>query len=652
MSLTKVTFSMIDGAYIDATNYGVDITGVTDSSMALQLALNACTNGQILYVRGNIKLDSQVVAPSTLGGIVGDGMGVTTITYTKEQPTPSPVYDGSQCAIVLTGINKARFEDFTLVYTGTFDEPGSPYFGVVSGLYIKNCNDIIVRRVEATGFNCTGVQFTSSAPTLSERNVIEESYLHHNRQSGCYCDRQKFFTIRNCKLEYNGQPGEGATGYGFSANTNGYSENILVTENQTFNNYRKGIDFHDGKNIVCTDNICINDAIHGIFYENTETPPGSIIIANNYVQCDPDYFYSAPYNFYKGISVSLAYNDTLTSPNVSIIGNVLENIYKTNSDETLPIYVQNLTGDRVLVNVSKNTVRGGAAWFGILVESSIHADEVTSNIEGNAISMGALTYYGIGVTPSDPLSAGNAGYSQIVNNNIIAISCGGPLVSVKTGLKTVDISDNTATVNTLAHEAVKVESTAGSQVRIKNNSVNASVVSSVSKFVFNSQKVIYANKNTVNGVEQGSAEKISPDTGSRRVWRSTKTLTSGVLTDVIRFAKEYTQGYYKVKWSAWYDSGTLPTLYTSVAGGEFVFVAGWSNTAQIASSAITPIATTAANNGSANISLSWGIYVDLSLTDLYARVLQVTSNVNCTLYYEMEAILSLDKVPETTLPVL
>jgi hypothetical protein len=144
MSLTKVTFSMIDSAAINVKDYGVDMTGVTDSSAAFQLALNDCAGGKLLYVpTGSVKLDNQVVAPATIAGIVGDGIGSTTITYTKEQPIPSPVYDGAECAIVLEGIDGARYEDFTLVYTGTYYVAGSPYFGVVLKLNVSQCSKII-----------------------------------------------------------------------------------------------------------------------------------------------------------------------------------------------------------------------------------------------------------------------------------------------------------------------------------------------------------------------------------------------------------------------------------------------------------------------------------------------------------------------------
>lgn len=647
MSLTKVTYSMISGAPINALDYGVDPTGATDSSAALQAALNACTNGQILQISGSIKLDNQVVAPSTFGGIVGDGMGVTTITFTKEQPVPAPVYDGSDCAIVVANVDGARFEDFSIVYTGTYYTPGSPYNGVVSGLFIKDCNDIIVRRVEATGFNCTGVQFTSTPPALSLRNTIEECYLHHNMQSGCYADYQKAFTIRGCKLEYNGDPAEGGTGYGFSANTNGLNEDLLVTENHTYRNYRKGIDFHDGFGVVCTDNVCIQDRLHGIFYENTSTKVSDVLIANNYVECDPTDVLAAPYNFYKGISVYLVDNASPMLPNITITGNILKNIYKTGITEVLPIYVQNQTGDRVLVNISKNTVRGGDAYFGIFVESSANADEVTANIEGNIISLGNLSFYGIGITPYDPLSAGEAGYCQIINNNIIANSCGGPLFSVKTGMKVVDVSDNSAFLMTLAYESVKVEDTVNAVVRTKNNTVSAASDVSTSKIVYGSQLVTQAENNVIGGANQVDTFRTATTKGAVVSWGGTKALTASTLTSVSLFCQENTHGYYKVRWSA-YRNTAAPA--TSTAGGEFIFTAAWSDNAQICSSAITTISALAANNGAADITLTWSIAS--GIVGNYARTLKVTSNVDCSLYFEIEAVMSLNATTSNPPPQL
>jgi len=63
MSLTKATYSMIDGSPVNVRDYGADSTGATDSSVAIQAAINAAgNNGKVVipkgtYVAENIYVD-------------------------------------------------------------------------------------------------------------------------------------------------------------------------------------------------------------------------------------------------------------------------------------------------------------------------------------------------------------------------------------------------------------------------------------------------------------------------------------------------------------------------------------------------------------------------------------------------------------------
>lgn len=63
MSLTKATYSMIDGAYINIVDFGADATGVADSASAIQAAIDAIpSTGGTLYVpTGTYALASGVI---------------------------------------------------------------------------------------------------------------------------------------------------------------------------------------------------------------------------------------------------------------------------------------------------------------------------------------------------------------------------------------------------------------------------------------------------------------------------------------------------------------------------------------------------------------------------------------------------------------
>lgn len=61
MSLTKVSFSMIDGASINVLDYGADATGATNSATAIQAALNAVpSGGELVFPAGTYLINSQL----------------------------------------------------------------------------------------------------------------------------------------------------------------------------------------------------------------------------------------------------------------------------------------------------------------------------------------------------------------------------------------------------------------------------------------------------------------------------------------------------------------------------------------------------------------------------------------------------------------
>jgi len=75
MALTKVTYSMIQGAVINVLDYGADSTGSSDTTLKLQAAIDACVAGGALYLpNGTYK----TTAPLTINKRItffGDGWG-------------------------------------------------------------------------------------------------------------------------------------------------------------------------------------------------------------------------------------------------------------------------------------------------------------------------------------------------------------------------------------------------------------------------------------------------------------------------------------------------------------------------------------------------------------------------------------------------
>lgn len=81
MSLTKVTYSMIQGASANVLDFGADSTGIVDATAAIQAAATSLTtNGGTLYLpSGTYKISASITLPSNVW-VLGSGIGNTVIT--------------------------------------------------------------------------------------------------------------------------------------------------------------------------------------------------------------------------------------------------------------------------------------------------------------------------------------------------------------------------------------------------------------------------------------------------------------------------------------------------------------------------------------------------------------------------------------------
>jgi hypothetical protein len=78
MSLTKVTYAMIQQSPINVVDLGADSTGVADSTAAIQEALNS--TGFVYLPKGTYKITAQLVFGANCAGLYGDGQYASVIS--------------------------------------------------------------------------------------------------------------------------------------------------------------------------------------------------------------------------------------------------------------------------------------------------------------------------------------------------------------------------------------------------------------------------------------------------------------------------------------------------------------------------------------------------------------------------------------------
>lgn len=655
MALTKATYSIIDHNTVNAKDFGVDISGATDSSAAMQLALNACAGGKVLRISGSITVSQRLTMPSTIGGIFGDGQGSTTITFTREQ-TSSSIFDNS--LFIIDAVSGASFKDFKIEYTGTFYQAGQSNFGAVSGLLVRDSDDVLIERIEATGFNHAGIYFTANTRTASnlcKRNSVINCYLHHNRVAGCLFSFQEQFHFMRNLCSYNGHVSDGGTGYGVASLNSTPNKLVSILNNTTDHNYRKGIDSHDCQSVVINDNILNGDRIYGIDVLSVGYDLNIAQVNNNIIEVDPTFYVSADddqpagtYSFYRAIIVQV---DPLASssnsiPDIQVNNNLIKNMgCDDSSHELTGIIISSISASDALIECGNNKIRGTKSANsyidgGIKVSRGGSTPGITSNIHDNSLRVGPINDYGIVVAFNNTGLTNNYGECWVERNYIAGASSAGNAILVEDGGEKIHVNNNIVEIATISNPAIVVENTPSSELWIANNSI-ASSSGSANIIVFNDNNIVNGSGNTYNDALLSVPNKrINASGGSnKKIVSSRKSLTASTPTDICWLAEDGLIAHCTVKWSAYYNESGPDKVY--MAGGLLSFVAGVSDNNEQAASSITAVATHAAKTGaSSDLTVTWSIATATAGGLTYKLV--ANASADCIVYAEVEQINVLD----------
>ena len=143
--------SKTHGRYIDAAEFGTDASGRTDSLPAIKNALKAAHSAHAsVYLSGKLYVSDTIVIDKTLSsvqGIIGNGMGNTTISFNKAQKgifnsDTNETDIRENAGILVDGVNGVSIKNLSVKYTHTdFYRKGLSYFGKVSGILVNDADN-------------------------------------------------------------------------------------------------------------------------------------------------------------------------------------------------------------------------------------------------------------------------------------------------------------------------------------------------------------------------------------------------------------------------------------------------------------------------------------------------------------------------------
>lgn len=242
MALTKVSYSMIQGAAANIVDYGADSTGVTDSTTAIQAALDAGTNGVYLPAGTYIVTDTLTVSSDVV--IFSDANA--TVHQTSNNTT----------TFLVDGCSNVTFDGITVQGKGIDDtapvanNAGGEAIGILvtdsENIHIQNCQVLYCKNI-GIAVNQTNdywienniVQGTGPDPDLPNGDTsVSQFGICIGELSGAYANSVSFFNanIVGNKVSYTHDPLFSGPGVG----------NVKILNNTSLNASNHGGYFYPG----------------------------------------------------------------------------------------------------------------------------------------------------------------------------------------------------------------------------------------------------------------------------------------------------------------------------------------------------------------------------------------------------------------------
>jgi parallel beta-helix repeat protein len=444
MALTKVTYSMIDGAYVNVKDYGVKGDGVTNDTLAIQQVLRDFAGVNTVFfplgtylVAGDAILSGNVTKegiqiPSDCSIVFADGAELQLITTTSPQYNVLCIYNVSNVHIVGGKLIGDTDNHLPGVLGSTFNGIGLRIQGATN-VYV---NGMSAEKMYADGFAIVYDDVIAPYPEC-ENIVLENCTSTYNYRNGLSVIGCEDGAVLGGTYAYNGQAIEAEIGTGIDIEPNpvsmtlpdpSYVKKYAVTNASIHNNRTNGLQIFGAgtspNNGIAEDIALQNNRLWGNLANINSFQATNVIISGNTLNtCTGN---GITVNSCKRTVVdnNVIYDPQLSGILVTETGFASENIEISNNtvidSGVYGILLANSERSAVQNNiVSASSQAGDNTYDNIFIDDSNYI-----TVSGNTIYRGAganQARYGINVvsTSSDNIVYGNMVFEGGKTRNII-----------------------------------------------------------------------------------------------------------------------------------------------------------------------------------------------------------------------------------------
>lgn len=218
MSLTKVSYSMITAAPVNAVDFGV-VVGATDNATALQAAITyaASIGSNLILPAGNINIATPItIDVTTPMGVIGQGSELSSITYTGAANVSAVTITGNyNRRVTMSGFSILKSGTsttstgllITKIYGGMFNDINVSGFQI--NITCNDVNDLKFLRLMCSGATLYGIYMALGSGGVSYPNLndFDTCNFINNAQNAVVIDNGCNNTFRTCNFGYNGTVG-------------------------------------------------------------------------------------------------------------------------------------------------------------------------------------------------------------------------------------------------------------------------------------------------------------------------------------------------------------------------------------------------------------------------------------------------------------